>query len=71
LVLLKKLVPKSHQLIDEIFGSLLLAVPINPKIPYVEGIILEGVTPKTGSMTARHNPIFEMFCAIDNFASVL
>jgi hypothetical protein len=71
LVLREKPIPKFDQLIDEIFGSLLLAISINPKITHVEGPILENASRKSALMAACLNLIFEMLCAIGNLTGVL
>ena len=40
-VLSEETVPTLHQLVDEIFGALLLAIPLKPQIRDVECVIVE------------------------------
>jgi hypothetical protein len=67
----RKLVPKLHKFIDEVFGSLFPAAPINPKITNVEGVILENASLESTVMVTRFNLIFKMLCAIGDVTCAL
>jgi hypothetical protein len=67
----EKPVPKFHKLFDEVFGSLLFAVPIYPKVTHVEDFVVENTSLESATMTACRNLIFEMLCAISDFTRIL